>query len=67
MTTEKLADNSKENTEAIVDTVKSELIIGFKNCINKVDTNKKVVDAYNWEIYVKMNKTLHSLRRLDPN
>jgi hypothetical protein len=61
-----MADNSKENTETIVDTIKSELVIGFKNCIDKVDTDKKVVDRYNWEIYVKMNKILHNLRRLDP-
>ncbi len=66
MTTEKMADNSKENTEAIVDTIKSELAIGFKNCIDKIDTGKKVVDRYNWEIYVKMNKILHNSRRLDP-
>jgi hypothetical protein len=61
-----MADSSKENTEAIVDTIKSELAIGFKNCIDKVDTDKKVVDRYNWEIYVKINKILHNSRRLDP-
>jgi len=61
-----MADSSKENTEAIVDTIKSELAIGFKNCIDKIDTEKKVVDRYNWEIYVKMNKILHNSRRLDP-
>jgi hypothetical protein len=61
-----MADSSKENTEAIVDTIKSELILGFKNCIDKVDTEKKVVDRYNREIYVKINKVLHNLRRLDP-
>jgi hypothetical protein len=61
-----MADGSKENTEAIVDTIKSELTIGFKNCIDKVDTEKKVVDRYNWEIYVKINKILHNARRLDP-
>ena len=36
-----MADSSKENTEAIVDTIKSELAIGFKNCIDKIDTEKK--------------------------
>jgi hypothetical protein len=61
-----MADSSKENTEAIVDTIKSELAIGFKNCIDRIDTEKKVVDRYNWEIYVKINKILHSSRRLDP-
>jgi len=61
-----MADSSKENTEAIVDTIKSELAIGFKNCIDKIDTGKKVVDRYNWEIYVKVNKILHNSRRLDP-
>jgi hypothetical protein len=61
-----MADSSKENTEAIVDTIKSELAIGFKNCIDKIDTEKKVVDRYNWEIYVKINKILHNSRRLDP-
>ena len=61
-----MADSSKENTEAIIDTIKSELAIGFKNCIDKIDTEKKVVDRYNWEIYVKMNKILHNSRRLDP-
>jgi hypothetical protein len=61
-----MADSSKENTEAIVDTIKSELAIGFKDCIDKVDTEKKVVDGYNCEIYVKINKILHNLRRLDP-
>jgi hypothetical protein len=61
-----MANSSKENTEAIVDTVKSELAIDFKNCIDKVDTEKKVVDRYNWKIYVKINKILHNSRRLDP-
>jgi hypothetical protein len=61
-----MADSSKENTEAIIDTIKSELAIGFKNCIDKIDTERKVVDRYNWEIYVKMNKILHNSRRLDP-
>jgi hypothetical protein len=61
-----MADSSKENTEAIIDTIKSELAIGFKNCIDKIDTEKKVVDRYNWEIYVKINKILHNSRRLDP-
>ena len=61
-----MADSSKENTEAIVDTIKSELAIGFKDCIDKIDTEKKVVDRYNWEIYVKINKILHNSRRLDP-
>ena len=60
-----MADSSKENTEAIIDTIKSELAIGFKNCIDKIDTEKKVVDRYNWEIYVKINKILHNSRRLD--
>ena len=66
MTTEKMADSSKENTEAIVDTIKSELAIGFKNSIDKIDTEKKVIDRYNWEIYVKMNKILQNSKRLDP-
>ncbi len=57
-----MADSSKENTEAIVDTIKSELILGFKNCIDGVDTEKKVVNRYNWEIYVKINKILHNSR-----
>jgi len=61
-----MANSSKENTEAIIDTIKSELATGFKNCIDKIDTEKKVVDKYNWEIYVKMNKILHNSRRLDP-
>ena len=61
-----MADSSKENTEAIIDTIKGELAIGFKNCIDKIDTEKKVVDRYNWEIYVKINKILHNSRRLDP-
>ncbi len=61
-----MANSSKENTEAIVDTIKSELAISFKSCIDKIDTEKKVVDRYNWEIYVKINKILHNSRRLDP-
>ena len=61
-----MANSSEENTEAIIDTIKSELATGFKNCIDKIDTEKKVVDKYNWEIYVKMNKILHNSRRLDP-
>jgi hypothetical protein len=66
VTTENMAGNSKENTEALVDTINSELVMGFKNCIDKIDIDKRVVDRDNWEIYVKLNKILHNLKRLDP-
>ena len=61
-----MADSSKENTEAIVDTIKSELAIGFKNCIDKIDTERKVVDRYNWEIYVKMNGLKYNTQEMYP-
>jgi hypothetical protein len=62
VTTEKMAESSKENTEALVDTIKSELVEKFKICIDKINTEKRVVDKDNWEVYVKMNKVLHNLR-----
>ena len=61
-----MAENPREDTEAVVDTVRSELITKFKNCVDRIDVSKKAVDRENWEVYVKMNKTLHNLRRLDP-
>ncbi len=57
-----MAESSKENTEALVDTIKSELVEKFKICIDKINTEKRVVDKDNWEVYVKMNKVLHNLR-----
>ncbi len=61
-----MAGNSKEDTEALVDTIKSELVVSLKNYVDRINTDKKVVDRDNWEIYVKMNKILHNLKRLDP-
>jgi len=61
-----MAENPREDTEVVLDTVRSELITKFKNCVDWIDVSKKAVNRENWEVYVKMNKILHNLRRLDP-
>jgi hypothetical protein len=61
-----MAENPREDTEAVLDTVRSELITKFKNCVDRIVVSKNAVDRESWEVYVKMNKTLHNLRRIDP-
>jgi hypothetical protein len=57
-------DDSKE---ALVNTIKTDLIRQFKVCIDEINTEIVVINDNNVKQYEKLNEVLINLRRLDPN